>query len=86
MYISEIIFGGLFIAGIIIWKKYNDPRFFWYLFPAGGLLVLSILQNLSEIYLLLSDDQWAIEFFIFTALRIIAGAAFLLITLKKSFK
>lgn len=86
MYLSLAIYFGLIVVGIVIWKKYNAPRFFWYLFPIVGLLSLSVLEHFSEIYLQLSDDQRAIKFFILTSLRIAAVIALLLITLKRSFK
>jgi len=81
-----IIFLCLIVVDFITWKKYNDRRYFLYLFPMVGLLILTILKTLSESYLQLSGDQRAIEFFVFAGLSAVAVVALLVITLKKSFK
>lgn len=86
MYISLIVYIVLFLAGVVIWKKNNDKRYFWYLFPISGLLIISVLKYLLDKYLQLTPNQHAVEFFIFTALNVFGIAALLLITLKKSFK
>jgi hypothetical protein len=86
MSISLIVYLILFVAGIVIWKKNNDKRYFWYLFPVGGLIILSVLQYLLDTYLQFSESQGVIEFFIFTALRVVAFIVLLLITLRKTFK
>jgi DMSO reductase anchor subunit len=83
MYVSGIIFIALIVADIITWKKYNDRRYFWYLFPMSGLLIITVLKHLSETYLQLSGDQRAIEFFIFAGLSAVAVVALLVITLKR---
>lgn len=86
MYTSLIIYIGLFLAGYVIWKKYNDQEFYWSLYPVGGLLILSILDHLSNAYLQLSEGQRVIEYFAFTFLRIIAAIIIIFIILKMSFK
>ena len=86
MHIDIIISISLLVWAFIIWKKNNDKRYFWYLFPIAGLLILSGTQYLLDKYFLLAGNQGVIQFFIFTFLRIIAGIALLLITLKTTFK
>jgi len=82
VYISEIIFIGLFLVGVYWWKKYNNPEFFWALFPLGGSLILLVLQYLSENFLHLSQELRDAEAFIFLVLRGIAFIAFVLIFLR----
>lgn len=86
MYPSLIVYVVLLVAGVVKWKKNNDKRYFWYLFPVSGLLIVAVSKYLLDKYLPLTGDQHAIEFFIFAALNVIGVITLLLITLKKSFK
>jgi pilus assembly protein TadC len=72
----------IFLFGIFLWKKSNHPEFFWSLFPVGGVIMISILEHLSEAFSWLNDDQKVAEYYVSFTLRVIAFIAFFAITIR----
>ncbi len=84
--VSLLAYPVLILFGIYYWKKYNDPSIPWYLFPVIGLLVLTVSQWFLGTNFNLSEDDQAIEFLIFTALRVLMGGTLLIVFLINFFK
>ncbi len=85
MYTSLIIYTTLLIAGVFTWKKYNDRRYYWYLYPIGGALLVSIADHFSKTQLTLTQNQNDILFYLLMLLRAIALVSIVVITFNKSF-
>lgn len=80
-----ILYLTLFLAGIYLWKRNNDRDFLWYLLPIAMLFLLTVFEQLSESFLKLSEDQRVIEYFIVTALRIVAGISIIILLFKNTY-
>ena len=82
---APLLYIALIIAGVYIWKKYNDVRYYWYIFPISVGLAILIWEYISDTLLGLSPDARAVEFFITSALRVLAVVALAVIAFKKDF-
>ena len=78
-----VIYGSMIVYGLYRWKKFDDVKFFWYLFPVSALLLTSILLWFSNTYLNLTYEMQVIQFHVATVVRIIAIVTLVGITIKK---
>jgi len=81
-----LLYTGLIIWGVTTWRNYKDKRFFWYLIPISGLLILTVFEDLSSIFLPLTAAQRTIESHVLIMLRVVAIVALTVLAFKKPFK
>lgn len=86
MDISLLVGAFIVAGGLILWRRYNDTYYFWGSLLIGGVVLIGVLQHLSNAFLQLSDDQRVVEFYTYTVLRGMAFIAIVVHTLRKLLK
>jgi hypothetical protein len=71
------------LYGYYLWKKYDSLNAKWSLYPVAALLLLSLIQSVSESQLELSQVARELEFYIFTIIRLVVIGIFFIILFRK---
>jgi hypothetical protein len=81
-----LIYIALIIASVYNWKRHNNVRFYWLIYPLSLMVIISVASHTLKTMFSFGLTGMSVMFYISSILRDLAFIAFVAILLKKNFR